>query len=43
MVDNSSKLICYYNGSGGGTGYTVDYAEKHSVPIINLCETIGGA
>ena len=26
MVDNSSRLICYYDGNGGGTGYTVDYA-----------------
>jgi len=42
MIDNSSKLICYYNGSGGGTEYTVDYAEKHSVPIINLCNNLGG-
>jgi len=36
MIDNSSKLICYYNGSGGGTGYTVAYAKKQSKPIINL-------
>ncbi len=36
MIDNSSKLICYYNGSGGGTGYTVEYAENQSKPIINL-------
>lgn len=37
MVDNSNKLICYYDGSGGGTKYTVEYAEKQSVQIINLC------
>jgi Uncharacterized protein conserved in bacteria len=37
MVDNSSKLICYYNGSAGGTGYTVEYAEKQSIQIVNLC------
>lgn len=38
MVDNSSKLICYYDGSGGGTKYTVEYAEKQSVQIVNLCK-----
>lgn len=37
MINNSSKLICYYNRSGGGTGYTVEYAKKQFVPIINLC------
>lgn len=38
MIDNSSKLICYYNGSDGGTKYTVKYAEKNSIPIVNLYE-----
>ena len=37
MVDNSSKLICYYDGSSGGTRYTVGYAKKQSIEIINLC------
>ena len=37
MVDNSSKLICYYDGSSGGTRYTVEYAKKQSIEIINLC------
>ena len=36
MVDNSSKLICYYDGSGGGTGYTVEYAKKCRIPVTNL-------
>ncbi|MFA6782773.1 MAG: SLOG family protein [Sedimentibacter sp.] len=36
MVDNSSKLICYYDGSGGGTRYTLEYAEKRSIKIVNL-------
>lgn len=40
MIDNSSMLICYFNGSSGGTKYTVEYAEKLSVPIINLYSTI---
>ena len=37
MVDNSSRLICYYDGSSGGTKYTVEYAEKQQIQIINLC------
>ncbi|WP_326907841.1 SLOG family protein [Sedimentibacter sp. MB31-C6] len=36
MVENSSKLICYYNGSDGGTRYTVDYAKKQLVLVLNL-------
>ncbi len=36
MIDNSSKLICYNNGSSGGTEYTVDYAKKRGVSILNL-------
>lgn len=36
LVDNSSHMICYYNGSGSGTGYTVDYANKAGMPITNL-------
>ena len=40
MVDKSSKLICYYDGSGGGTGYTVEYAKKRSVQVVNLCTSV---
>ena len=36
MVDNSSLLICYYDGRYGGTEYTVDYAKKKGVQVINL-------
>jgi uncharacterized phage-like protein YoqJ len=36
MIDNSSKLICYYDGSGGGTKYTVDYALKSKIETVNL-------
>ncbi|WP_313346893.1 SLOG family protein [Sedimentibacter sp.] len=39
MVDNSSRLICYYDGSSGGTRYTVEYAERQSIQIINLCNS----
>ena len=40
MVGKSSKLICYYDGSGGGTGYTVEYAKKRSVQVVNLCTSV---
>lgn len=39
MVDNSSRLICYYDGSCGGTGYTVEYAEDKNMHIINICNS----
>ncbi len=39
MVDNSSKLICCYNGSSGGTRYTIEYAESKSIPIINIYDS----
>ncbi len=37
MVDNSSRLICYYDGSSGGTKYTVKYAESKAIPVFNIC------
>jgi uncharacterized phage-like protein YoqJ len=40
MVDNSTRLVCYYNGSEGGTKYTVEYAIIQNVSIINLYENI---
>lgn len=36
MVDHSSLLICYYDGRYGGTEYTVEYARKKGVQVINL-------
>ncbi len=38
MVNHSSRLICYYDKSGGGTAYTVKYAEQKQLQIINLYE-----
>lgn len=38
MVDRSSKLICYLDGSSGGTAYTVKYAEQKQLQITNLYE-----
>lgn len=36
MIDNSSRLICYYDGEPSGTGYTVNYAQEKGCEIINL-------
>lgn len=36
MVDNSSILVCYYNGNPSGTAYTVNRAKQRGLRIINL-------
>lgn len=36
MVDNSSVLIAVYDGSFGGTMYTVNYAQKQGLEIIRI-------
>jgi uncharacterized phage-like protein YoqJ len=36
LVDNGSVLVCYYNGSLGGTRYTVRRALQKQVRIINM-------
>lgn len=36
MVDNSGKLIYYLRSARGGTGYTVRYAKKQSIELIEL-------
>ncbi len=36
MANMSSLCIAYYKGGGGGTAYTVEYAKKNGIPIINL-------
>lgn len=40
MVNNSSRLICYFDGQPGGTSYTIDYARNKGLEIINLHQTI---
>jgi len=35
MVDQSSRLICFYDGKSGGTAYTVRYALEHGLKVIN--------
>lgn len=44
MVDSSRYCVCYYDnetaseGHGKGTVYTVDYARRSGLTIINLCD-----
>lgn len=39
MVDNSSILVCYSNGTGGSE-YTLNYAKKSGIGTINLYNKI---
>lgn len=36
LINNSSFCICYLNHERSGTGYTIDYAEKKGLKIINI-------
>ncbi len=36
LVDHSGLLICYLTQERGGTAYTVSYALKQGVPVLNL-------
>jgi uncharacterized phage-like protein YoqJ len=36
LVDGADFCIAYYDGSSGGTAYTVDYASSHGVSVINI-------
>ena len=36
LVDHSGTCICYLTRSGGGTAYTVDYARKKGLHVINI-------
>lgn len=38
LVDHSNACVCYLNKTTGGTAYTVEYAKKHGLQIINLAE-----
>ena len=40
LVDNSSVCVAYLTQSGGGTAYTVEYANKHGLKIINIAKNI---
>lgn len=36
LINNSSALICYFDGQPGGTAYTVDKARRTQHILINL-------
>ncbi len=38
LIDNSSLCICYLTKRSGGTAYTVQYAEKQNIGVINIAE-----
>lgn len=38
LVDYSGTCICYLTRSTGGTAYTVDYARKKGLRIINIAD-----
>ncbi len=38
LVDNSSACICYLTEKNGGTVYTVKYAKKKNLPVINIAD-----
>ena len=39
LVDNSGICVCYLTKATGGTAYTVDYARKQGLTVVNLAKT----
>ena len=39
LVDNSSICICYLTKPTGGTAYTVNYARRCSLQILNIAQS----
>lgn len=42
LVDHSTVCIAYLTRQSGGTAFTVDYAKKHNVRVINIANYISG-
>lgn len=40
MVDNSERVITYFNGQKGGTANTIRYALRKGKNIVNTCDYI---
>ena len=38
MVDQSERVITFYDGQTGGTKNTLDYAKRKNVQIVNIAE-----
>ncbi len=36
LVDNSSVCVCYLTKDSGGTAYTINYAIRQGVSVVNL-------
>lgn len=36
MVDHSARVIAVFNGEKSGTKNTVDYANRHGIPVMNV-------
>ena len=36
LVDNSGVCVCYLTKDSGGTAYTVGYAKKQELEIVNI-------
>ena len=36
MVDHASLLIAMFDGSAGGTRYTVEYAMRRGIDVVDL-------
>ncbi|MFQ7107520.1 MAG: SLOG family protein [Neglectibacter timonensis] len=39
LVDNSSVCVAYCTRRYGGTSYTVEYADRKNVKVIEVCQT----
>lgn len=39
MVDHSSLVIAVYDGAGGGTRYTLEYAIRQKIPFLDISPT----
>lgn len=39
LVDNSSMCICYLTKEDGGTAYTVEYAKRQNLRILNIASS----
>ncbi|MBE6619446.1 MAG: DUF1273 domain-containing protein [Ruminococcaceae bacterium] len=42
MVDNSAYCVAYVTHSRGGSYYTMNYAKKSEICVINLAQAAGG-
>ena len=41
LVDHSGYCICYLTQSAGGTAYTVAYAKRRGLAVLNLADSSG--